>query len=184
MVGTVTLSRPCLGFGRSTIGNRHGRVGVGPHKPSPAHPHHCVPQVLIPAYAGGILVRTGDQFPIVNFRLVGSVIPNRPCCSPIVEWFNMDGEGSPSLPKVRDESDKNASDTARHSHRSIRKGRSWVLPCQDLPSSSDLPRPIRDNRVQAVHSWKVELAERIVRPLKSMSWKLAERSRNSRSSGN
>ena len=169
MVGTAILNSPCLGFGRSTIGNRHGRVGVGPHKPSPAHPHHCVPQVLIPAYAGGILVRTGDQFPIVNFRLVGSVIPNRPCCSPIVEWFNMDGEGSPSLPKVRGESDKNASDTARHSHRSIRRGRLWVLPCQDLPSPPDFPKPTQDNRGQAVHSWRVELAEKIVHPLKSMT---------------
>ena len=144
--------------GRSTIGNRHGRVGV--------------------------LVRTGAQFPIVNFRLVGTPTLRRPCCSPIVEWFNMDGEGSPSLPKAQDESDKNASDTARHSHQSKRRGMSWVLPRQDLPSSSDLPRPIQGNRVKAGHSWKVELAEKIVRPLKSMTWKLAERSRNSRSSGN
>ena len=63
MVGTAVLSRPCLGLSDTIIGKPHGRAGVGPHKPSPAHPHHCVPQVLIPAYAGGgILVPTGGKY--------------------------------------------------------------------------------------------------------------------------
>ena len=144
--------------GRLTIGNLHGRVGIA--------------------------VRTADQFAVVNFQSVGSVTLNRPCCSPIVEWFNMDGEGSPSLPKARGGSGKNASDAARHSYRSKRTGRSWVLPCQYSPTSLDLRKPTQDNRVQAVHSWRVELAERIVRPLGSMTWKLAERWQDSRSSGN
>ena len=37
-------------------GNQHGRVGV--------------------------LVRTGDQFPVVNFRLVGTATLSRPCLGP------------------------------------------------------------------------------------------------------
>ena len=37
-------------------------------------------------------VPTGDQFQVVNIKLVGSVIPNRPCRWLIIRWFNMDGE--------------------------------------------------------------------------------------------
>jgi hypothetical protein len=51
---TFAVTSPRSGFGCLCTRAIHLRGGIGPLGPTPAHPHHRVPRLCIPAYAGGL----------------------------------------------------------------------------------------------------------------------------------